>query len=81
MSCNSGDQIIIVPSGCLANKEINLQCKSPVEAVYYQFSMANRLNKTETITDVCAQPSDECVIVDHITFSGQMFKVRIVVEQ
>lgn len=39
MSCNSASQIIIVPSGCLSHKEITLQCKSPKEAVYYQFSM------------------------------------------
>lgn len=77
MSYNSGNQIIIVPSGCLENTEITLQCKSPVEAVYYQFSMANRFSSTDIIDDVQAQPADEKLIVDQITFSGQIFKVRI----
>ncbi|EHD13996.1 hypothetical protein CIN_13550 [Commensalibacter intestini A911] len=39
--------------------------------------MANRLSSTEIIDDVQAQPADEKLIVDQITFSGQIFKARI----
>ncbi|CAI3961651.1 unnamed protein product, partial [Commensalibacter communis] len=42
MTCNSvnkieGGKIIILPSGCLGTTEIDLQCKSPTESVFYQF--------------------------------------------
>ncbi|MDI2091465.1 phage fiber-tail adaptor protein [Commensalibacter oyaizuii] len=77
MTCGIGSQIVIIPSGCLGNKEIALQCKSPSEAVYYQFSLANRLASTDMITAVSAWPSDEHVGIDQVVISGQTFKARI----
>ncbi len=77
MSCEQDSQIIIVPGGCLGNCEIDLQCKSPLESVYYQFSMVNRLSPSDAISSVSAQSSDGMVSIDNITISGQIFKVRI----
>ncbi|CAI3948743.1 Lysophospholipase L1 or related esterase. Includes spore coat protein LipC/YcsK (TesA) (PDB:1BWP), partial [Commensalibacter communis] len=74
-----GGKIIILPSGCLGTTEIDLQCKSPTESVFYQFSMANRMASTDRILCVVASPSssDETVVVDQSSVSGQTFKVRI----
>ncbi|MUG33784.1 hypothetical protein GM552_00675, partial [Commensalibacter sp. ESL0382] len=77
MNCDQGSRIIIVPAGCLGHREIDLQCKSPLERVYYQFSMVNRLSPSDAISCVSAQPSDETLSVDRITVSGQTFRARI----
>ncbi|MBI0082087.1 collagen-like protein, partial [Commensalibacter melissae] len=77
MNCDQGSRIIIVPAGCLGHREIDLQCKSPLESVYYQFSMVNRLSPSDAISCVSAQPSDETLSVDRITVSGQTFRARI----
>lgn len=77
MNCDQGSRIIIVPAGCLGHREIDLQCKSPLESVYYQFSMVNRLSPSDAISCVSAQPSDGTLSVDRITVSGQTFKARI----
>ncbi|MDI2112075.1 phage fiber-tail adaptor protein [Commensalibacter nepenthis] len=84
MTCNNlnkiqSGKIVILPAGCLGQTEIDLQCKSPSESVFYQFSMANRMASTDRITCVTASPSssDDTIVVDQITISGQTFKVRI----
>lgn len=77
MSYITGGQIVIIPSGDLSNQEIFLQSKSPNEAIFYQFSVANRLGPADNIVEVCAYPGNEDVQVDQITVSGQTFKARI----
>lgn len=77
MSYATGGQIVIIPSGDLSNKEICLQAKAPDEAVFYQFSLINRLGPTDNITEVFAYPGDDDVLVDQIMIFGQAFKVRI----
>ncbi|CAI3960292.1 unnamed protein product, partial [Commensalibacter communis] len=74
-----GGKIIILPPGCLGTTEIDLQCKSPTESVFYQFSMANRMASTDRIVCVVASPSssDDTIVVDQTSVSGQTFKVRI----
>lgn len=77
MSNNSKIQTIIIPSGSLSDQEICLSSKAPAERLYYQFSLVDRLESTEKITQVSAQPTDSAVVIDQITISEQEFKVRI----
>lgn len=77
MSCNSRAQITILPGDCLGKQIIKLPCKSPVEAVFYSFSVVKRMKAVDLISQVIGQPSDPMVIIDQITFTGQTFKCRI----
>lgn len=84
MACNSSTltstsaYTVIIPAGCLGETVIELQCKSPQESVYYQFSLQNRLQPSEMITSVVAEASDGSnVVVDNITTSNQYFKCRV----
>lgn len=74
-----GGKITILPGGCLGSTEIDLQCKSPDEAVFYQFSMVSRMASNDRIVTVLADASssDQSIVIDQLSCSGQIFKCRI----
>lgn len=77
MSCNLRPVIVILPGGCLGGQVIKLSCKSPLEEIFYSFSVVNRMRVTDSIVYVVGQPSDPAMTIDEITFTGQTFKCRI----
>ncbi|CAI3932739.1 hypothetical protein [Commensalibacter papalotli (ex Botero et al. 2024)] len=77
MSCNLRPVIVILPSGCLGNKVIELPCKSPIEEIFYNFSVVNRMKATDSIINIVGQPSDQKMTIDEITFTGKTFRCCI----
>lgn len=73
MACSP---IIILDSGCLDKEVIQLQCKGEGEAVYYQFSLANRIGD-QTLLNVRATANADDVAISNITVDGQTFKCLI----